>query len=132
MKNVIIVLSILSTIFFLSACHDHDDDTVYEVTINIVKPSSGASVTKGVLMPIEVNFSRPDKTIHNVLIQILDSNNSVVETILDKHAHVTSTFTYNESAAYKPTTSGTFKLKATTTDDNKNQPNVKEVTFTVN
>lgn len=133
MKNTIFALILLGYLFTLGSCHNHDDeDGLYEVAINIVQPSSGKTVAVNAFMPVEVIFSRPDKVIHNVLIQVLDANNAVVETLLEKHAHVNGTFTYNETNGYKPTKTGVFKLKAQTTDDNKLQPNVKEVTFTVN
>lgn len=133
MKNLIFALFLIGTFFTLSSCHNHDDDdTVYEVAINIIQPSAGKTVTNGAFTPVEVNFSRPNAVIHNVLIQVLDANNAVIETLLDKHAHVTGSFNYNETNGFKPTKTGIFKLKAQTTDDNGKQPNVKEVTFTVN
>lgn len=133
MKNTILVLFLWTSLFTVSACHNHDDDdTVYEVAINIIQPSAGKTVVNGAFTPVEVTFSRPNAVIHNVLIQVLDANNTIVETLLDKHAHVTGTFNYNETNGFKPTKTGTFKLKAQTTDDNGKQPNVKEVSFTVN
>lgn len=133
MKNLIFALFLIGTFFTLSSCHNHDDDdTVYEVAINIIQPSAGKTVVNGAFTPVEVTFSRPNAVIHNVLIQVLDANNAIVETLLDKHAHVTGTFNYNETNGFKPTKTGTFKLKAQTTDDNGKQPNVKEVSFTVN
>ena len=134
MKNLIFALVLIGSLFTLGSCHNHDDDetSVYQVAINIVQPSGDKAVVVGAFTPVEVNFSRPNEVIHNVLIQVLDANNAVVETLLDKHAHVTGSFTYNETNGFKPTKAGTFKLKAQTTDGKGAQPNVKEVSFTVN
>lgn len=133
MKNLIFALFLLASLLTIGGCHNHDDeDATYEVAINIVQPSGDKAVVVGAFTPVEVTFSRPNEVIHNVLIQVLDANNTVVETLLDKHAHVTGSFNYNETNGFKPTKIGTFKLKAQTTDDKGTQPNVKEINFTVN
>ena len=133
MKNTIFALFLLGSLLTIGSCHNHDDeDATYEVAINILQPSADKTFAVGAFMPIEVTFSRPNEVIHNVLIQVLDANNVVVETLLEKHAHVTGSFTYNETNGFKPTKAGTLKLKAQTTDENKLQPNIKEFTFTVN
>ena len=84
-------------------------------------------------MPIDVAFKRNgDSIIHNILLEIVDNKNAVVQTILEQHAHVKGTFNFSDVSAFKPTTAGSFKFRATTTDDDKLQPNTKEILFTVN
>lgn len=118
---------------FITSCHNHDDEGVYVVNIVINKPTVNQTVTKNTVMPIDVSMTRDDKgVIHNVKMEIVNATSSAtVETLLDKHHHESGTFNYIE-AAYKPQTVGSFKLKITVTDDDKLQPNVKEVAFSVN
>lgn len=130
MKKALFIALLLG--LFTVGCHNHDDEGVYVVNIVINKPTANQTVTKNTAMPIDVSLTRDDKgIIHNVKVEIVNESGTTVTTLLDKHYHESGTITYTEGA-YKPQTTGTFKLKITATDDNKLQPNVKEVAFTVN
>jgi hypothetical protein len=116
----------------LAACHNHDDETVpYVVNIAINKPTANQSVVKNTVLPIEVVVTRENNaTIHNIKVEIVDANGATVETLIEKHYHASGSATYTEGA-YKPQTAGSFKLRVTSTNDSKLEPNTKEVSFSV-
>jgi hypothetical protein len=131
MKKILFSL-ILTSIVMLNACHNHNETGDYIVAIAINKPTDNQTVTKNTALPIEVVVTRADnQTVHNVKVEILDSKGATVETLIDKHYHASGKATYTEGG-YKPTATGSFKLRVTSTDDDKLQPNTKEVSFTVN
>ena len=137
MKDLLFIFALGLSV---AACHHasvEDNDPVevgaYVVSITVNKPTANSTVTKGNFMPIDVAFKRNgDSIIHNILLEIVDNKNAVVQTILEQHAHVKGTFNFSDVSAFKPTTAGSFKFRATTTDDDKLQPNTKEILFTVN
>jgi hypothetical protein len=121
------------SLVFVAACHNHDAELpgAYVVNIAIGKPVADQTVAKNTTMPIEVVITRDNNaTIHNAKFEVVDSV-GVSEILFEKHYHADGKVTYSENA-YKPSKSGTFKLKVTVTDDAKAQPNTKEVSFKVN
>jgi hypothetical protein len=131
MKKTIFMLILVATTFM--ACHKHDDaNTTYDVTIAINKPTADGVATLNQIMPVDVTFTRNGGgTIHNVLIQIIDSKGVVSTTVKSGHVHENSPYSYVEASALKPTIAGDYVLKVTTTDDANLQPNVKEQKFLV-
>jgi hypothetical protein len=131
MKKVFL-LSITLTLA-ITSCHKHDEDTAYVVNITINKPTANQIVAKNTAMPIDVVITRADNAvIHNVKIEITDAAGTSLETLLEKHYHVSGTATYSDT--YTPKNAGNFKLKVTSTTDvdGDPQPNTKEVAFSVN
>jgi hypothetical protein len=130
MKKTLQFLIVAS--FFITSCHNHDDDTAYVVNITINKPTANQMVAKNTAMPIDVLITRENNAvIHNVKIEITDAAGTSLETLLTKHYHVSGTATYSD--IYTPKNAGNFKLKVTSTSDTGSpQPNTKEVAFSVN
>lgn len=130
MKKIFLSLILIS--LFITSCHKHDEDTAYVVNIAINKPTANQVVAKNTAMPIDVVITRDNNAvIHNVKVEITDAAGTSIETLLEKHYHVSGTATYTDS--YTPKNTGNFKLKVTSTTDTETpQPNVKEVAFSVN
>jgi biopolymer transport protein ExbD len=116
----------------LVACHKHNETAAYTVNISINKPTAGQVATRNQALPIEVVVTRDNNaTIHNLKVEILDASDKLIETLHEKHHHTSGKVTYTEGG-YIPKTAGSFKLKATSTSDDKLQSNTKEQNFTVN
>lgn len=119
-------------LFSLIGCdHDHGDDGIYEVEINIVSPADGAKFLVNEAVPVKVHFTRADnKTIHHVYIDIVDDSGNSVKSLDGGHKHVSGEYEF-ESNTFVPTTTGAYKVFVRTTDDEEKQENKAERTFIV-
>jgi len=157
MKNLqklsFLLLLTLSGVLVFTACEDDDDDmqmeeSTYEVNVAIAAPAEGATVQAGEAFNVRVEYSRQDDIIHNVQIDILDTRDTVVQTLISEHIHTENTYIFEKSDVVINDT-GTYKLRAMTTDmhsgghgedmhggghnhdDSHNAKNMKVHTFTV-
>ena len=120
---------------YSSGCFDpipaEDDATPYIVNITFSKPSS-TTFLKNQYIPIEVRFDRnPIGYIHNVKVEIMDDKGVVVEKIIERNVNTFNTYSYSNSAAFKPLSIGSFKIKASSTSETGKQENIKYFSFTV-
>jgi len=130
MKKILFLLFAVSVFTFSCKDDDMQEDGLYDVDISIGSPTEGVSVEIGHVLDIEVKFDRAENaTIHNILIEVLDSDNNVIETLEDAHRHTAGTYTF--TGTYTTTAAGEFTLRATTTNDANEEPNVQETGFTV-
>lgn len=130
MKKTVLGLFAIA-ILGLVACHEHDDATPYVVNIAINKPTENQVVVKNNTLLIDVFLTRDNnQTIHNVKVEVTDTNGINIETLINKHYHSAGNASYTNDT-YKPQSVGVYKLKVTTTDDDDLQANVKETRFVV-
>lgn len=117
----------------LTACHKHDDTTLYIINFDVKNATGGTDLTTAVNKEItfDVTFTHASKsTIHNVKVAVLDATGKEIKVLEEKHAHVAGT--YNTKLKYTPTAAGSYKLKTSATDDSEKQPNEKMFDFKVN
>ena len=108
-----------------------DDATPYIVNFTFVKPTATA-VSKNQSMPIEIRFDRnPSGYIHNVKIEIIDEKGVLVEKIVERYINTFKTYTYSNATAFKPLSTGTFKIRASSTSETGKQENAKAFSFNV-
>jgi hypothetical protein len=131
MKKIFLIVSLFSMAFV--ACHKHDDATTpYNITFDVKNATGGTALdgTVGKEMTFDVTFTHNSKsTIHNVKVVVLDATDKEIKVLEDKHAHVTAT--YNTKVKYTPSAAGSFKLKASSTNDSGGEPNEKIFPFVV-
>jgi hypothetical protein len=135
MRFRFLVLCVSYLAFFTLSCHKHTVDTAptYVATISVAQPTEGQLVTRHQNLPVSITIERTNnQTIHNVLMEVLDNSDNVMNTIVNTHAHVNGKYSYENAAAHHAPTAGNFKLRITTTNDNKQEPNSKIVNFSVN
>lgn len=130
MKNPIGAFILL---LILLSCHKHDDEnTTYIVDIQIVRPTPGQTSSKNAVLPIAAIITREhDQVIHNVKVEVINTSNNTTEIIEEKHFHTSGSVNYSTNN-YIPKTSGSYTLRITSTNDDKLEPNTKEVNFTIN
>lgn len=132
MKNFLLLFVLLTVVSF--GCKDDDEvmDTPYEVTITIEQPTANAVLNIDEAMHVKVNFARgAEEVIHHVKIYVLDADGNTIETLLEAHAHVAASYTYDNATAYTPTSAGTYKIKAVSHDLEGVFAEPLEVEFTV-
>ncbi len=130
MKNI---FSSFFIFVVLISCHKHDDDgTSYIVDIQIIRPTQGQTSPKNTALPIAVIITREhDQIIHNLKVEVINTTTNKTETVEEKHYHVNGTLNYSTNN-YIPNSSGSYTLRITSTNDDKLEPNTKEVNFTIN
>jgi hypothetical protein len=134
-NHLSIPIFFLFFILGLTNCNDfvplEDDATPYIVNFTFSKPSA-TTATNNQYMPIDIRFDRnPSGYIHSVKVEIVDDKDALVEKIFESHVHTFKTYTYSQTNAFKPLNAGSLKIKATTTDENGKQENIKLFAFTV-
>ncbi len=132
MKNFLLLFALLTVVSF--GCKDDDEvmDTPYEVNITIEQPTANAVINVNEPMHVKVNFARgEEEVIHHVKIFVLNADGNTIETLLDNHAHTAGSYGYDNTSAYTPTATGTFKIKAVSHDMEGEHTAPVEVTFTV-
>jgi len=126
---------IVSFILFLSlfSCHKHEEEsTAYIVEIQIIRPTQGQTSPKNTALPIAVILTREhDQIIHNLKVEVINTTTNKTEIVEEKHFHVNGTLNYSTNN-YIPKSSGSYTLRITSTNDDKLEPNTKEVNFTIN
>lgn len=131
MKKILLMISLFSMAFV--ACHKHEDsDTPYSIAFDVKNATGGAILdgTVGKEVTFDVTFTHNSKsTIHNVKVTILDAADKEIKVLEDKHAHVTASYT--TKLKYTPSTAGSFKLKASSTNDDGGELNEKIFPFVV-
>ena len=132
MKNIVLLFTLLF-VFFACNKDERTPDESYIVEIDIIQPEENAAISVGDNLPIEVRFSRPNnQIIHNVLIEILDSDGAVIRTIRNKHEHVNGEVTFKQNDAFTANETGRFTLKVETTNFEGEEPNDAIRSFSVN
>lgn len=132
MKNLLFAIFALGFLFV--AC-DKDDDMgheEYKVDIEFKSPSDGADVMMGHAMNTHIVFSREEgETVHNVVVEVLDADGNVLETLIDKHVHAETTYDFM-NADFTPSEMGEITLRATSYDHgNKSNGVTKEIKVNV-
>lgn len=122
MKNFkfmpVLGLSLLCLTVFISSCNKDGDrtvDTDYQVNVEIVSPSTDATIAAGDPFTVEVDYSREGQLIHNISIEIVDANGAMVEKLVERHAHVADEFTFKQEGIVI-NQAGNYKVRAMTTD----------------
>ncbi len=133
--NLLITTLLLTFFVSLTSCFDpipaEDDATPYIVNFTFTKPSTTA-FTKNQYIPIEIRFDRnPSGYIHNVKVEIMDDKGLIVEKIFERYVNTFKTYTYSNSTAFKPLSTGTFKIKASSTSETGKQENTKDFNIIV-
>ena len=132
MKNYLLLFILLGTV--LMGCKDDDpvvETDPYQISMVVEKPVADAVVNVNEPMDVKVNFTRgAEEVIHHVKIFVLDSSDNVVDTLLEEHAHVAASYTYE--GTYTPTATGAFKLKVASHDMEDHHATPVFVNFTVN
>lgn len=130
LPNLLITIYLLC---LLSSCKKQEtESTSYNVNITINQPTLNQTILNNTPLFIDIVLIRQENAIiHNVKIEILSSDNTVIETLMDRHYHQEGSIAYSDGA-YIPKIKGVFKLRVTTTDEKHLQPNSKEVAFIVN
>lgn len=119
-----------------SGCFDpiipqEDDATPYIVSFTFSKPSA-TTFLKNQYIPIEVRFDRnPSGYVHNVKVEIMDDKGVLVEKVFERYVNTFKTYTYSSSAAFKPLSTGTYKIKASSTSETGKQENTKDFSIVV-
>ena len=136
MKNLFFFLMTAVALTF-TACdhdghdHDHDEDGAYEVTISINEPTADQQINVGEALHVDVTMERVDeKTIHNVLLEIRDTDGNSVMVLDEGHKHVAGMYSYH-AEDWTPTEAGNYVIFAQTTNDDDEEANTKEMTITV-
>ena len=129
--TLFLMLGVYSSGCFDPTIPQEDDATPYIVNFTLSKPTA-TTFSKNQYIPIEVRFVRnPSGYIHNVKIEIMDDKGVLVEKILERYVNTFKTYTYSNSTAFKPLSTGSFKIKASSTSETGKQENTKEFSFTV-
>ncbi len=120
-KNLLLSLVTLMTLsLVLFSCKDDNDNNKdpYDVTVEILNPTSGEILTAGGVSIIRVQYTHADanEVIHNIKIVINDAEGNLVATVMDHHAHQTGSFTFQDDGFIVPTTPGNYTLVAETTN----------------
>lgn len=136
LRYLTIFTLLLTVVVSSSGCFEppiplEDDATPYIVNFTFVKPTA-TTFTKNQAIPIEVRFDRnPSGYIHNVKVEIIDEKGVLVEKIFESYVNTFKSYTYSNTAAFKPLSMGTFKIKASSTSETGKQENAKNFSFTV-
>lgn len=134
MKNIFLALLTIGMVSMIACksdddAHMHEDDGAYDATVTIVSPADGDMAVVDTDMDIKIDFNRPeDKTIHHVKVEVLDADGNVLETLLEEHAHQAGSYSFD--GTYKPTEHGEYTLRATTSNDAKEEEVKVERSFT--
>lgn len=123
--------AIVSEVNFTAAHGGHSGE--YKVMIDIVKPGEDATVAINTALEVEVTYTHETagERIHNVLIDIIDSEGKTVGTLIDDHAHSDLAYTFTSADAWTPSAAGNYTLRAMTTDANKENMNMMMRAFKV-
>ncbi len=106
------------TCFTVSCSEDQvaeETATEYVVDVEIISPANNATMTAGENFNVEVDYARQENIIHNIKVEILDTDGNQVMNLVERHAHVPNEFTFSAEniAIDQP---GTYTLRAATTD----------------
>lgn len=115
------ILTVTFLLLIIAACNKEDAiEPLYDVEIKIIQPEDKVyDASKPI--PIEIELSRPDKQIiHNVSVEILNTQGEVVDKVFDRHAHVSSEFKIEKQDI--SLTTGKYSLRVITTDFHGEQP----------
>ncbi len=120
LQKLSFLLLLMSSLFVFTACDDDNDDmqmeeSTYEVSVAIVAPTEGATVQAGEAFNVRVEYTRQDDIIHNVQVDILDSRDTVVQTLISEHIHTEDTYVFEKNDVII-NEAATYRLRAMTTD----------------
>ena len=135
MKNFWFLLLMMSGLVLVSCGEDEDDGHIheedhYDAEIMIMSPAQDAEVTVGEVAHVHVEFSRPDnKIVHNVKVEVLGSDGSVIQTLIDEHTHQEGAYSFH-SNDFTPGMHGAYTLKATSSSDDGSETVTAQNNFT--
>lgn len=92
-----------------------EENVAYVVDIEIISPANNATMAVGEDFKVEVDYTRKENTIHNVKVEIVDSQGVTVHNLVERHAHVANEFTF-QSEAVSIGQAGTYFVRASSTD----------------
>jgi hypothetical protein len=134
MKNLMtskfFLLIIGSIMLWSIACKKEntgEEETPYTVNIAIKSPANNAEIAVGSTFTVEVEYTRDQNIIHNILVEVLKEDGSSLTKLVDRHAHVPNSFTFKDDNV-NISQAGTYKIRALSTDlvDNGNTDNNKK------
>ena len=111
--------------------HGHGGED-YPVSITIMSPTDGATVTAGDNLHVHVDYAHDNsETIHNVKVEIMDMDGNVIATLLEEHVHETSGAYSFHSMDYIPADTGSFMVRAATSNHDEDVEKHAMAMFTV-
>lgn len=118
-KSLPVLLMTLIAVACLTISCDEDreveENVEYVVAVEIIAPANNATMVAGEDFKVTVDYVRKENTIHNIKVEILDTDGKQVMNLVERHAHVANEFTF-ESDAISIGQAGTYVVRATSTD----------------
>ncbi|MEM1220405.1 MAG: hypothetical protein AAGH79_15895 [Bacteroidota bacterium] len=104
----------------------------YAVSITIMSPTEGASVTAGENLHVHVEYAHDNsETIHHVKVQIMDMDGNVLSTLAEDHVHEDSGAYAFHSMEYVPADTGSFMVRAASSNHDQSVEKHAMAMFTV-
>jgi hypothetical protein len=117
-------------LFTFIACRSKKDVEIDTINISFEYPYNGQAFGKYSNIPIKIRFEPTgNKILHYARVHVLDSTNTIVKTLEDKHYASQGLVLYADFVTF---TSGIYKIRAVATDENDLNPINKTISIYFN